>query len=296
MRGFIDTRWLHELAERQHGVVTRRQLLDRGLGEDAIDWRLRSGQLHRVHRGVYALGRPGLSREGRWLAAVRACGDGAVLSHLSAAALHRMAAGTDAVVHVSTPRRVHRQSGIAAHHTRFLDPQDVVTLGLLPVTRQPRTLVDLADVMAYAELRAVADGLRRLELEALAAAQARAPNRRGAARVARLLASDRMRTRSAFERRYLRFCAAHGLPRPDATNVRVAGHEVDALHAGARLAVELDGRAHHERRAQMRADRRRDADLQLAGLRVLRLVWEQLDADEAPVTAALVRGLLALSS
>jgi len=165
-------------------------------------------------------------------------------------------------------------------------------LGLLPVTRQPRTLVDLADVLLHPELRELADGLRRLDPEALAAAQRRAPNRRGAARVARLPASDRVRTRSAFERRYLRFCTGHGLPRPDATNVRVGRHEVEALHTRARLAVELDGRAHHERRAQMRADRRRDADLQLAGFRALRLVWEQLDRDEAAATAGLVHAPL----
>jgi very-short-patch-repair endonuclease len=296
MRGFLDTGRLHDLAERQHGVVTRWQLLQGGLGADAIDWRLRTGRLHRIHRGVYALGRRGLSRRGEWLAAVWACGDGAVLSHWSAAALHGTAAEPDEVVHVSVPHRVAGRSGVAVHHTRHLDPADVMTFGLLPVTRRPRTLVDLADLVSYAELRGIADGLRRLDLPALRAAQERAPNRRGAARVARLIGSDRRRTRSEFERRYLRFCTARGLPRPDATNVRKAGHEVDALYAGARLAVELDGRAHHERRAQMRADRRRDADLQLAGLRVLRLVWEQLDPEEAAATARLVRGLLALSS
>jgi very-short-patch-repair endonuclease len=195
---------------------------------------------------------------------------------------------------VSISRDIKSRAGIVVHRTRHLDPVDVMHHGLLAVTRQPRTLVDLADVVSYAELRGVADGLRRLDLPALRAAQARAPNRRGAGRVARLVASDRQRTRSAFERRFLRFCAAHGLPRPDATNVVLAGHEVDALYRTAGLAVELDGRAHHERRGQMRADRRRDADLQLAGLLVLRLVWEQLHREEAPATTALVQRLLEL--
>jgi very-short-patch-repair endonuclease len=215
-----------------------------------------------------------------------------VLSHGTAAAVHGMAPETGRDVHVSTLRPVRSRPGIVVHRTRHLGPADVVTLGLLPVTRQPRTLVDLADLFPYAELREVADGLRRLDLAALAAAQRRAPNRRGAARVARLVASDQRRTRSEFERRYLRFCTAHGVPRPEVTNAKVGHHEVDALYAGARLAVELDGRAHHERRAQMRDDRRRDADLQLAGFRVLRLVWEQLDRDEAAATAGLVRALL----
>ena len=275
-------------------MVTHAQLLALGVSEGRVESWVRRGRLFRRHKGVYAVGRPALDRHGEWLAAVWACGAGAVLSHITAAELHGMAVETAGVVHVSTTRDIASRPGLVVHRTRHLDPEDVVTLGLLPVTRQPRTLVDLADVLPYTELRGIADGLRRLDLAALRAAQDRAPNRRGAARVARLLDSERRRTRSELERRYLRFCSAHGLPRPEATNVRVAGHEVDALHAGARLAVELDGRAHHERRAQMRADRRRDAELQLAGLRVVRLVWEQLGASEAAATRRLLAALLAL--
>ncbi len=286
---------LRVLAARQAGVVTREQLRALGLGDARIDSWIRTGRLHRRHHNVYAVGRPELSRMGEWVAAVWACGDGGVLSHWSAGALHRTVAETATEVHVSTTRDLKSRPGIVVHRTRHLDPADVMAFSLLPVTRQPRTLVDLADLVSYEELRGIADRLRRLDLPALRAAQERAPNRRGAGRVARLVASDRRRTRSEFERRFLRFCAARGLPRPDATNVRTAGHEVDVLYASARLAVELDGRAHHERRAQMRADRRRDADLQLAGLRVLRLVWEQLDPPEAARTADVVRGLLALS-
>jgi len=283
------------LAARQEGVVTRAQLLGLGFSDDRIESWVRIGRLHRRHHNVYAVGHTALSRRGEWLAAVWACGEGAVLSHWSAAALHGMARELGSEVHVSTGRDIKSRPGIVVHRTRHLDRADVMHHGLLRVTRQPRTLVDLADVTTYPELRGIADGLRRLDLPALQAAQGRAPNRRGAARVARLVASDRTRTRSAFERRYLRFCTARGLPQPDATNVRRAGHEVDALYSAAGLAVELDGRAHHERRAQMRADRRRDADLQLAGLRVLRLVWEQLDRDEAAATASLVGQLLAVS-
>jgi len=243
------------LGARQHGVVTHAQLLELGVSAGRVESWVRRGRLFPRYKGVYAVGRPALGRHGAWLAAVWACGDGAVLSHVSAAELHRMVAATDGAVHVTTTRDLASRPGLVVHRTRHLDPQDVVTLGRLPVTRQPRTLVDLADVLSYPELRGIADGLRRLDLDAVAAAQRRAPNRRGAARVARVLASDRMRTRSAFERRYLRFCTTHRLPRPDATNVMHAGHEVDALYTAARLAVELDGRAHHDRRAHMRQDR-----------------------------------------
>jgi hypothetical protein len=287
---------LGALCERQDGVVSREQLLALGLTAGRIESWVRHGRLHVRHRGVYAVGRRELSRQGEWLAALLACGPAAVLSHGSAAALHGMAADAGGAVHVSTTAHGRSRPGLVVHRTRHLEPADVVTLGSFRVTRRPRTLVDLADVLPSAELRAVVDGLRRLDLRALAAAQSRAPNRRGAASVTRLLLTERRRTRSELERRFGRFCAAHGLPRPDATNVREAGHEVDAVYVGARLAVELDGRAHHERRAQMRADRRRDADLQLAGWRVLRLVWEQLDRHEGPATARIVAALLALSA
>ena len=283
------------LAECQHGVVTRAQLLAAGLGEDQIDSWARNGRLHRRYRGVFAVGREDLSRPGEWLAAVWACGPGAVLSHWSAAALHGMAEEPDGEVHVTTParRRIERRPGLAVHCTRNLGPEDVVTLGRIPTTRQPRTLLDLADVVAYQTLRAIADDQRRLDPDALLAAQARAPNKAGAPSIARLLEAGRHHTRSEFERRFLRFCAAQSVTRPDATNVMVGRHRVDALYVRQRLAVELDGRATHARRTQMRQDRLRDGDLQLAGVRVLRLVWEDLDRDEAERTAARVRALLA---
>ncbi len=283
------------LAERQHGVVTRAQLVALGLGKDGMHSWLRRGRLHRRYHGVFAVGRPELPRKGEWLAAVWACGPGAVLSHWSAAALHEMAEEPGDEVHVTTPagRRVERRPGLAVHCSRNLGSADVVTLGLIPVTRQPRTLLDLADIVPHRTLRGIADDQRRLDPGALRAAQDRAPNKAGAASIARLLDADRRHTRSAFERRFLRFCRRHALPLPDATNVVVAGHQVDALYVRERLAVELDGRATHARRGQMREDRRRDGDLQLAGHRVLRLVWEDVHPDEAPATCSRMLALLA---
>src|SRR5690606_21474739 len=107
--------------------------------------------------------------------------------------------------------------------------EDVFRKGHLAVTTMPRTLVDLADVLAWPDYRAVADGLRVLRLDKVREAQRRAPNRRGAPLVTRLVEADDAHTRSEFERRYLRFCRAHGLPRPDALNVGVAGHTADCV-------------------------------------------------------------------
>lgn len=287
---------LLERANAQWGIVRHEHLLDVGLSQDAITRRLASGRLTRLHEEVYAFGHTCLRDEGLWLAAQWACGPDAVLSHLTAAAFHGMVAGRAAEhVHVTTTRRRHSRDGIAVHRVRRLDRVDVFRPGLLAVTTIPRTLVDLADVLDWAEYRVIADRLPDLRLEALRVARARAPNRRGAPLVTRLLEADDAHTRSEFERRYLRFCRTHGLPRPDALNVRVAGHRADCVYeeGDRRLVVELDGRAYHERRGQMRADRRRDSDYQLAGYRILRVIWDDLHPDEAGATADRVRRMLA---
>lgn len=274
------------LAERQLGLVTRAQLLDSGLGAKAIGHRLTTGRLVACHRGVYTLGPGPLTDLARWTAAVWACGEDAALSHASAVAHAGMGDEEDpGVVHVSTTRRLAGRPGIVVHQVRHLAPADVAWNGLIRVTRVPRIFVDEADRLPYAALRALADQQRRIDPAAIRAAQARSPNRRGAANLARLFERDEPHTKSVLERRFLALCRAHGIRRPDGLNVRRAGYVVDALFEAERLVVELDGRAYHERRAQMAADRRRDADLQIAGLRVLRLVWDQLGPGDDVVTA-----------
>ena len=286
------------LARRQHGVVTRAQLVRAGLGTKAIGHRLSTGRLVARHRGVFTLG-PGPQTDlARWVAAVWACGDEAALSHASAVAQAGMGDEEDpGVVHVSTTSRARSRPDdevrIVVHHVRRLDRADVGWAGPIRVTRVPRTFVDEADRRTYASLRALADQQRRIDPVAIRAAQLRSPNRAGAASLTRLLERDEPHARSVLERRFLAFCAAHAIRRPDRLNAPMVGYDVDALYLPERLAVELDGRAYHERRAQMRADRRRDADLQLAGFRVLRLVWDQFGPGDDVATARLVRAMLA---
>ena len=287
-----------QAASRQLGLVTRTQLLALGLGPKAIGHRLTSGRLVARHRGVYTLGPGPLTDLARWTAAVWACGADAVLSHASAAAHAGMADEEDpAIVHVSTTRHLQGSQGrevrIVVHQVRHLDRADVAWNGLIRVTRVPRIYVDEADRLDYAGLRALADQQRRIDPTAIRAAQARSPNRRGAPHLARLLDRDEPHAKSVLERLSLGLCAAHGIRRPDGLNVPRAGYDVDAVYERERLVVELDGRAYHQRRAQMAADRRRDADLQIAGYRVLRLVWDQFGAGDELVTARLVRALLA---
>lgn len=156
-------------------------------------------------------------------------------------------------------------------------------------------MIDLADLTTWRELAAFADQLSDLDVRALVAARERAGHRPGRGRSRQLVEREEPHTRSEFEREFLRFLRRHRLPRPSGVNQRVGRFLVDAVYAGAApLAVELDGRAHHARRREMAADRRRDADLQLHGYRVLRLVWEDLYDEQAPETIRRLTGLLAL--
>jgi hypothetical protein len=275
------------------GLVRYEDLIRLGFSPGQITRRLASGRLTRLHDRVYAVGHVALRDEGRWLAALWACGPESALSHTSASASFGWS--TEAPgdpVHVTTTRSIRSRPGIVVHRVRRLERIDVFHRPRLAVTTIPRTLVDLADVMDWSAYRTVADRQRHLRLDSLRQAQLRAPNRVGAPLVRRLLEADDAHTKSEFERRFLRFCTDHGLPRPDALNRRIAGHMADCVYRS--LVIELDGRTYHDRRAQMRADRMRDADYQLAGLHILRLVWDDLHPGEAATTAVRVRAMLAL--
>jgi len=295
--GEVLDRRIVELVRRQEGVVTRAQLLGLGLGAKAVGHRLTTGRLVARHRGVYTLG-PGPQTDlARWVAAVWACGENSALSHDSAAAHARMKAEEDrSVVHVSTTTRARTRPDdevrIVVHRVRHLDRADVGWIGLIRATRIPRIYVDEADRLDYAGLRRLADAQRRIDPAAIRAAQQRSPNRRGAANLTRLLERDEPHTKSVLERLFLALCAARRLRRPDHLNVPCAGYVVDALYDVERLVVELDGRAYHERRAQMASDRRRDAAVQIAGFRVLRLVWDQFGPGDEVATARLVQAML----
>ena len=162
------------LAERQHGLVTRAQLLDAGLSRNGIEHRLGNGRLHAVFRGVYAVGHPRLTREGRWLAAVLACGEGAALSYLSAAAVWAISERAIASEpHVSVPTRAGRTGppGMELHRTQ-LSVQDLTTHNAIPLTSLSRTLADLAGVLTTRQLKSAlrqAERQHRLDLSALRA-------------------------------------------------------------------------------------------------------------------------------
>ena len=279
-------------AARQHGVLSRAQLAACGVGPDSIARWARNGRLHIVHRGVYALGHVASSTESRAMAAVLACGPGAVLSHRSAALLWQLGITWRGPVEITAPAR-RRHPGLRIHRSRTLDAGATTTERGIPVTTVARTIVDLADVLGERQLaRAVneAQVTRHLDPAELAALLQQSPGRRAHVRLAPHLARTEPPTRSAFEDAFLAFAAGHGLPAPQ-TNRRVAGYEVDVLWRRRRLVVELDGRAFHSHARAFERDRERDANLLAAGYRVLRVTWQRLTR-EPEREAARLRALL----
>jgi hypothetical protein len=219
--------WL--TAARQHGAVKGTQL---GLSKAGIAEWVQTGRLHRKYRGVYAYGHPHLSREGEWMAAVLAAGDGAVLSGLCAASLLRITKWVPREIDVIVPKPRKSQPGFRAHTCRNLDPRDVTLVDGIPVTTVARILVDLTDEMDPEELAFViheAVYKKRFSLPATRAAMARANGRRNLGvleEALRLYLSGSAGTRSRLEKRFRRLVRGAGYPQPRA-NVIVNGFEVD---------------------------------------------------------------------
>jgi very-short-patch-repair endonuclease len=234
---------------------------------------------------------------GRWMAAVLACGPDAALSHRSAAALWGLAQASGARVDVTTPRRSGSlRPGIRLHRVRKMHPQDLAVRDGIPVTSVARTLLDLAEIVdpgGLGRMLEEAERRRLLDLRAVEQACARGHGRRGLKPLLAHLRTLRPapEKRSDLERRFLALCRELALPPPD-VNARVQGFEVDAVWSHRRVVVELDGYAFHHTRGAFERDRARDATLQLAGYRVLRLTARRL-AEEPETVAETVRGLLA---
>jgi very-short-patch-repair endonuclease len=278
---------LAELIEAQHGVVTRRQLLEHGLGNGAIARRVGDRRLQRLHRGVFAVGHGVLVPAGHRLAAVLACGPGAVGSHGTAAAVHGLRPAS-ARHHVTVPRSgPHSRGGLVVHRVRRLPAEDVTEMDGIRVTTVARTALDMAEILSP---HGLSKFLERMELERvfdlteLHATMARNPGRRGLkplAKALRRLADTPGGDDGALQREFLRLCRRIGLPEPE-QQVVIGAYTVDFLWPDAGLVVETDGREYHATRAAFQRDRRRDIDLAALGLRVLRVDWWQV-TEPAPM-------------
>jgi hypothetical protein len=261
------------IAGRQHGVVTLEQLREAGLDEAAVRRRVAAGRLHRLHRGVYAVGHRSLSWRGRWLAAVLAAGNGAVLSHTSAAALWEFLRPIPGPIHVTVAAAVHRspRPGLRLHRSRTLVRPDITRRHGIVVTAPARTIEDIrGGIEPYLFRRA----LRQAEL--------------GGLRVPHLGLVKR--SRSDLELLFLVLCDTHELPCPQ-VNVRVAGHRVDFLWPEQRLVVETDSWDYHRGSVSFEDDHHRDLELRARGFTIRRYTGDQLEAAPQAVAADL-RGAL----
>jgi very-short-patch-repair endonuclease len=262
------------VAARQHGVITVRQLRAAGLTKSAIGRRVVAGRLYPIFRGVYAVGHAGLSNEGRWMAAVLACGAGAVLSHRSAAELWGMLKPVAGPVHVTVPvaggRR--KRDGICIHRSPYLTSAVTRRRNGITVTAPERTIADLKRVVAPSVLRRA---IRQAEFDR------RAIGDQG---------QRTQGTRSDLERRFLRLCRRHRLPEPE-VNVKVGRFTVDFLWRQEGLVVETDSYRTHGGYQAFQDDRDRDNELTALGLEVLRFTDLRIDNEPAAVAGLICRRL-----
>ena len=270
---------IEELAAQQLGLVTRAQLRAHGITARAIDRRVQALRLRPVQRGVYRVG-PVAAPHARELAAVFACGPHAVVSHRSAGWLWQLLPdpGDAAPVDVSLRQGDRNRPRIRVHRVR-LRADEVTTLRNIPITSIRRTLADLAGVLGTSELERVLARAERTDLLASSDLQSLAAHaQRPGARILRALLLTEARaafTRSEAEARFLALVRKSQLTVPE-SNARLGDYEVDFFWRRERLVVEVDGYAFHSSQRSFETDRRRDAWLAAAGVRVIRVTWRQL--------------------
>jgi very-short-patch-repair endonuclease len=281
---------LWALARRQHGVISRRQLLEHGLNGDAIKHRVATGRLHRVARAVYAVGRPDLTQYGIWMAAVLACGPGAVLSGESAAVLWEIRRPGRARIEVSVPPGAVRRARGVVVRRRVLAPHEITRRDGIPVTTPVLTLIDLAGRLRADHLEAAineADKHDLVDPEALRSALDTATRRPGVAALRQILDHRSFTlTDSELERRFLPLARQAGLPQPQ-TGVHLNGFKVDFYWPELGLVVETDGLRYHRTPAEQARDRRRDQAHTAAGLTQLRFTHAQVVFEAAYVKSTL---------
>jgi very-short-patch-repair endonuclease len=282
------------LARRQHGVVARPQLERAGLSHGWIRHRLATGWLRRLCRGVYLVG-PLEVQHSKAMAATLSAGPGALLSHYAAVVLRGLRPPRDGLIDVTVPgRKIRTREGLRVH-TAHLHPDDATRHLGIPVTSPARTLLDYAATAPTRDLaRAVEEAQVQRQVTDLSLNEqfSRYPKHRGTSALREAIRTDPKLTRSEAERRLLELIRAAGLPEPE-TNARIAGWEVDFLWRERRLVVEVDGYAFHSMRSSFERDRRKEADLAAAGLRISRLTWRQLTAEPIGVVGRLATAIAA---
>src|SRR4051812_38321492 len=291
-------------ATRQGGVVSLDQLRDEGVSRQLAAEQAEASHLHRIHRGVYTVGHRSIDRRAQLLAALLACGEGAVLSHGTAAAFHELWDERPHFVDVTVPVEAGRKiDGIRCRRCRYPEPEEVEVRHGVAVTTVARTLVDLAGMVGMKTLRKTvgrAAILRKLDLQAVDIAIYNAKRRRGLKVLELALVPYRTKdgkvpdVRSDFETLVLPELIEMGLPRPG-VNVwlKVEGERflIDFLWKAQRVIVETDGRETHETPTAFQDDRRRDQFFAASGYRVLRVTWNQIQSERNAVLKRIAQAL-----
>jgi hypothetical protein len=276
-----------DLAARQHGVVTRDQLTALGYTERMIDHALQTGRLQAWHRSVFAVGHRGLSTHGLCMAATLFRGSGALVSYQTAVWLWGLEKKLEIPVNVSVRWRGHAQDAIGLHHCPALRDEDVAETERIPVTGVPRTLLDYASTAKTYRLERAIDQADRLDLLDLPAVDhllddVRGHRGRGPLRRATAIYREKGFTRSGGEKRMLAALADAGVARP-AVNTFVESYELDFFWRAERFAVELDSWEHHRSRRSFEADRKRQDDLAMVDIEMIRISGTRLKREPRKV-------------
>ena len=271
-------------------MVSIRQVRALGYSDGTFRHALRTGRLHPIFRGSYAVGNPGISLHGECIAAVFSCGAGAMLSHRSAAWLWGLTSRFTRPIEVTAANPQNMRRLIRVHSAAALSPQDRTTHERIPVTAIPRTSLDFA-ATDPAYLGQALDNARRLGLLDMLAMDelvSRSKGFRGIARLRTALVIHRSAafTRSGLERRFLQLVKRAGLPQPS-INLFVEGYELDAYWPAERFAVELDTYDYHGDPRAFEADRIRQESLKLAGIEMVRITGNRMDREPGSITRRL---------
>lgn len=287
-----------ELAGRQHGIVARRQLLELGFSKRAIEHRIARGRLHPVMHGVYAVGWPRMTPSRRWIAAVLGCGEGAVLSHRSGAALWEIGSERRGVVDVSVRRRAElRRPGLKVRGRPSLSAGDVTSRDGIPVTGVVLTLVDLAtelDTLGVERAVNEADKRDLIDPATLRAALERFSGQPGAPTLRAILDERTFRLSDSDLEVLFRSIVAGTDLSPPLTKQVVNGYEVDFYWPDLGLVVETDGLRYHRTPSAQRRDIRRDRAHLLAGMTPLRFTHYEVKYEATLVGAELRRAVARL--
>jgi very-short-patch-repair endonuclease len=276
------------IASQQHGVITRKQLIDAGVKSAAIARWIDKGLLITVHPGVYRIGHAAPSTEATYMAAVLAAGDGALLAGRAAAHLMRLLKGAPPPPEVvaNTEKLI---KGVTTHRSRRLDERDGTKYRGIPTTTVARTLVDLAAVLpeqALARACHEASVLYRTQPEDVEAVLERRPTSKGAAALRRILRGDTRITLSRLEERFLKVLEDNDLELPR-TNKRIGGRFVDCRWPHRKLTIELDGYRYHSTRHAWEQDRKREREARARGDDFRRFTWDDVSGNTRPLVREL---------